>query len=128
VAATSRLGPEATAAILSADAPLLRRVLRRGDVQVDVRGSGGSGLLRARAMLEVGRRTVVLGSLETAAKRGGREGLRVHLRPGARRLLERALSSGRRPQVMLRTRAATGARPRQQVVIRVPPADWAAHR
>jgi hypothetical protein len=92
---------EVTAPILSAGAPQVQRVLRRGNVVVYVR-SKKSGSLRADATLVVGRRKLLLGRLKTTVTAGRRERLRVHLRPRARRLLGRALSSGRHPRVTLR--------------------------
>ena len=92
---------EVTAPILSAGAPQVQRVLRRGNVVVYVR-SKKSGSLRADATLVVGRRKLWLGNLKTTVTAGRRERLRVRLRPRARRLLERALSSDRHPRVTLR--------------------------
>ena len=93
---------EVTAPILAAGAPQVQRVLRRGNVAVYVR-SKKSGSLRADATLVVGRRKLWLGRLKTPVTAGRRERLRVRLRPGARRLLERALSSDRHPRVTLRS-------------------------
>ena len=99
---------EVTAPIL-AGAPQVQRVLRRGNVVVYVRSSKKSGSLRADATLVVGRRKLWLGRLKTTVTAGRRERLRVRLRPRARRLLERALSSDRHPRVTLR-RGRSGAR------------------
>jgi glucose/arabinose dehydrogenase len=92
---------EVTAPILSAGAPQVQRVLRRGNVVVYVR-TKKSGSLRADATLVVGRRKLWLGRLKTTVTAGRRERLPVRLRLRARRLLERALSSDRHPRVTLR--------------------------
>jgi glucose/arabinose dehydrogenase len=92
---------EVTVPILSAGALQVQRVLRRGNVVVDVRGKK-SGSFRADATLVVGHRKLLLGRLKTSVTAGRRERLRVRLRPQARRLLERALSSGQHPRVTLR--------------------------
>ena len=100
--------PDLAAPIVSARAPRRQRVLRLHGVIVYVRCSEQCALGVGGTLL-VGQRRLLLRRVRADLAPNQRARIRVRLRPGAARLLRRALHRGGHPRVTLRLRATDTA-------------------